>query len=180
MKRKSRQNKKSFNYFDSILSVSLDFQYKPPTLYRKFKDKEFPWKLASTEVGLSVTPLKSKSENYSYNDANILQPFDLYRVIIHSPDELPFRTGHHFFLGRHDNVECVIATELTRVDLELWPPEQRQCFFEGEKKLKFFKIYTKVNCEHECLSELTLNSCNCVPFYMIRKIQSLFRIVLVS
>lgn len=28
---------------------------------------------------------------------------------------------------------------------------RRNCFFEGEKKLRFFKQYTKYNCEQECL-----------------------------
>jgi acid-sensing ion channel, other len=34
--------------------------------------------------------------------------------------------------------------------------------------LKFFKVYNRANCEHECLAQITLNACNCVQFYMVR------------
>lgn len=44
----------------------------------------------------------------------------------------------------------------------------RGCYFNNEKPLKFFKIYTPSNCQQECLSEKTLQQCNCVPFYLVR------------
>lgn len=59
--------------------------------------------------------------------------------------------------------------QLTDDVLKSWQPEERGCFVEGEKSLKYFRIYTRVNCEHECLSEAILNACCCVPFYMISK-----------
>jgi hypothetical protein len=46
---------------------------------------------------------------------------------------------------------------------------RRQCYFAGERQLKFFKIYTKSNCELECMTNLTLRYCNCSAFYMPRK-----------
>lgn len=45
---------------------------------------------------------------------------------------------------------------------------RRSCYVEGEKNLKFFKIYTKTNCEHECLSDFMLDKCGCVEFFMVR------------
>lgn len=45
----------------------------------------------------------------------------------------------------------------------------RNCYLPEEKKLKFFKVYNKINCEHECQAELTLKSCGCVQFFMIRE-----------
>jgi acid-sensing ion channel, other len=44
----------------------------------------------------------------------------------------------------------------------------RFCYFPHEKQLKFFKVYNKINCEHECLAELTRNACGCVQFFMVR------------
>ena len=29
----------------------------------------------------------------------------------------------------------------------------RNCYFEGERKLKYFKIYTQRNCQNECYSQ---------------------------
>lgn len=44
----------------------------------------------------------------------------------------------------------------------------RQCFLSKERKLKYFKTYTKSNCELECLANFTLSTCNCVKFSMPR------------
>jgi hypothetical protein len=46
---------------------------------------------------------------------------------------------------------------------------RRQCYIAGERQLKFFKIYTKSNCELECLTNLTLRYCNCSAFFMPSK-----------
>jgi amiloride-sensitive sodium channel len=43
---------------------------------------------------------------------------------------------------------------------------RRQCYFPDERQLKFFQMYTKSNCEFECLTNLTLRYCNCSTFYM--------------
>lgn len=106
----------------------------------------------------------------------MFQPIDLYRVIIHNSEELPYRTGHHYFFERQDVATIDVGTKLTIIDkaLESWTPEQRNCLMEDEKKLKFFKIYSKVNCEHECLSQASLDICGCIPFYMIREFNLIF------
>lgn len=44
----------------------------------------------------------------------------------------------------------------------------RNCYLENEKQLQFFKVYNKVNCEHECLTQMTIRSCGCVQFFMVR------------
>jgi amiloride-sensitive sodium channel len=44
----------------------------------------------------------------------------------------------------------------------------RNCYLPNERPLKFLKVYNKVNCEHECLAEMTLESCRCVQFFMVR------------
>ena len=37
----------------------------------------------------------------------------------------------------------------------------RKCYFDGEKSLKFFNKYSQKNCIIECLTNYTLNICNC-------------------
>jgi amiloride-sensitive sodium channel len=65
--------------------------------------------------------------------------------------------------------------------------KRRKCYFEGERKLKYFKVYTQRNCETECLSHVgeesvvhnfdaslmvtsfqVFNECDCVPFFYVR------------
>ncbi|KAL7011031.1 hypothetical protein ACKWTF_014064 [Chironomus riparius] len=53
--------------------------------------------------------------------------------------------------------------DLMDVDLKV-----RKCYFEGEKKLKYFKFYTQRNCELECLTINSWERCKCVPFDYIR------------
>jgi Amiloride-sensitive sodium channel len=47
---------------------------------------------------------------------------------------------------------------------------RRQCYFEGEKSLKYFKIYSKSSCDQECFSNASLSTCGCVPFYLISNV----------
>lgn len=49
-----------------------------------------------------------------------------------------------------------------------YAPERRQCYFNNERSLQFFKVYTQSNCELECLANFTLARCNCVKFSMPR------------
>jgi acid-sensing ion channel, other len=37
-----------------------------------------------------------------------------------------------------------------------YAPDRRQCYFNDERNLKFFKVYTQSNCELECLANYTL------------------------
>ncbi|XP_055308679.1 pickpocket protein 28-like isoform X2 [Sitodiplosis mosellana] len=54
----------------------------------------------------------------------------------------------------------ITATEVVR-DFE---PHQRKCFYSFDRPLRFFKIYTKINCEEECLANFTRIECGCVKF----------------
>lgn len=47
---------------------------------------------------------------------------------------------------------------------------RRNCYLLHERQLNLFRVYNKVNCEHECLTEMTLNSCGCVQFFMARNL----------
>lgn len=45
---------------------------------------------------------------------------------------------------------------------------RRSCYLKNERQLKYFTGYNRNNCEHECLTNLTLTLCGCVQFYMVR------------
>lgn len=46
--------------------------------------------------------------------------------------------------------------------------KQRRCYFNSEKKLRYFRIYSKRNCEIECLANITVAKCGCTPFWLPR------------
>lgn len=57
----------------------------------------------------------------------------------------------------------VMTTSELLVD---YSSEVRQCYFDGEKKLKFFQSYTQLNCELESLTNFTLGICGCIRIGM--------------
>ncbi|XP_070508468.1 sodium channel protein Nach-like [Chironomus tepperi] len=86
------------------------------------------------------------------------------------PGEYEHDTTNKFYYGQ--DLDVLITPEVIKSDesLRKFPPEKRNCYFEGEKVLKMFKIYTRKNCEMECLTNfyLELNETQCVPYYVIR------------
>lgn len=65
---------------------------------------------------------------------------------------------------KFDPVKMDISDNILKYDLE-----HRKCYVENERKLRFFKQYTELNCKMECLSNYTKSKCACVEFYMPRK-----------
>ncbi|KAL7045139.1 hypothetical protein ACKWTF_002156 [Chironomus riparius] len=57
---------------------------------------------------------------------------------------------------------------MTDSSLKKYHPEIRRCYYENERKLKFFKSYTKAHCDLECLANHTLKACGCTKFSMPR------------
>jgi amiloride-sensitive sodium channel len=76
----------------------------------------------------------------------------------------------HFLYGY--DLEVLIIPEITQTDenLRSFTPEERGCYFEGERKLKYFKVYSRRNCELETLSEFLKEHdvFNCTSFYLLR------------
>jgi acid-sensing ion channel, other len=67
--------------------------------------------------------------------------------------------------------EILITPEIIRTDdtLRTLTPTERGCYFPDERKLEYFQVYTRKNCEFECFSK-TLNEAeiHCVPYYAVR------------
>jgi Amiloride-sensitive sodium channel len=91
------------------------------------------------------------------------------RFYIHSPFELPgIMEGHEF--GYHGDLDVMLSVEVIETDEDVRSIrlEKRQCIFQDERKLEFFKVYSKESCEMECLAQEVLAECGCVPFFYIR------------
>uniref|UniRef100_A0A2S2QDE3 Sodium channel protein Nach n=1 Tax=Sipha flava TaxID=143950 RepID=A0A2S2QDE3_9HEMI len=95
---------------------------------------------------------------------------DAFYILIHSPAEWPDRS-HPTLIASVNTLETlsvkpiVITTSKYLISLD---PAKRSCYFQNERKLKFFKIYTQKNCILECRSNNMLDKCGCVPFYHLR------------
>lgn len=56
----------------------------------------------------------------------------------------------------------------TALELAKYSVETRQCYFNSDRSLRFFKYYSQSNCEFECLTNFTLLACDCVRVTMPR------------
>ncbi|KAG5667533.1 hypothetical protein PVAND_015512 [Polypedilum vanderplanki] len=114
------------------------------------------------------------NKNIKYED--ICSPL---QFSLHSPYEMPGDSDEHstmvqaisrFHYGQ--DIEIVITPEVIRTDPELkeFDYKRRDCYFENEKNLTMFKVYTRRNCEQECYSNYVLqhNDTQCIGFYQIR------------
>lgn len=53
--------------------------------------------------------------------------------------------------------------------LRTYDPIGRQCYYETERYLRFFRVYTQRNCEMECITNYTVTKCGCSAFYLPSK-----------
>lgn len=97
-------------------------------------------------------------------------PVQGFKILLHTPGEVP-RVSKQYFrvpLGQEVVVSVKPNMITTSEGLADYAPERRQCYFNDERKLNFFRVYTQSNCELECLANFTLAACKCVKFSMPR------------
>jgi amiloride-sensitive sodium channel len=112
--------------------------------------------------------------NVSITKHNIMHYCDSlgfgYRFIFHLPNEIPTFFHQFNFIDLYYSKRFTISAKSHRMSQELrkFSANVRECYFEDERKLKFFKSYTKTLCEYECVTNYTLKACGCVKFNMPR------------
>jgi amiloride-sensitive sodium channel len=128
-----------------------------------------------------VLPIRSMPINeVGFSIVNSLESYTCihhgrgYKVFFHLPNEIPTPFHESQFVKSLYRKFFVINAKFhtTSENLRDYRPEIRRCYFEGEKKLKFFKSYTKALCDFECMTNYTLRQCGCVKFNMPREQQT--------
>jgi acid-sensing ion channel, other len=97
-------------------------------------------------------------------------PVQSFKILLHTPGEIPRVSKQYFRVPLRQEVVVSVKPNMitTSSGLADYTPERRQCYFNKERSLKFFKFYTQSSCELECLANFTLNACGCVKFSMPR------------
>uniref|UniRef100_A0A0P5S1Q7 Sodium channel protein Nach n=1 Tax=Daphnia magna TaxID=35525 RepID=A0A0P5S1Q7_9CRUS len=94
--------------------------------------------------------------------------FDGFKVLLHSPEEFPDVSHRGFVIGL--GTETFVAVKATtsfyaeEVARQV-SPNKRQCYVEGEKKLKYFQRYSRSACSVECDTQMMEDRCHCRPFF---------------
>ncbi|XP_036336958.1 pickpocket protein 28 [Rhagoletis pomonella] len=95
-------------------------------------------------------------------------PVQGFKIILHTPGEVAQISKQYFRIPFDQEVLISIKPKIitTSEGLRYYEPHRRQCYFQKERHLRYFQIYTQSNCELECLSNFTLSKCGCVKFSM--------------
>ncbi|XP_044262774.1 pickpocket protein 28-like [Tribolium madens] len=124
--------------------------------------------LAGASNGLTLNILTPKDYLDYACRKNSLQG---YKVILHSPMRIPRPSQQYFRVPLDQSVVGAVQPVMisTSDRVQMYHPKRRGCYFPSERHLKFFKIYTSLNCKLECLTNYTLSRCQCVNFFMPRE-----------
>ena len=122
---------------------------------------------AGFEAGLMMTLLANKSD-IDYKCKGALQGF---KLAIHSATDVPRFSKQFFRIPFQSEVLLAVNPNMVKTshDLKHYKPKVRQCYFDGERKLSYFKVYTQSNCEYECLTKFTDKTCGCVRFGNVKE-----------
>ncbi|XP_074030574.1 pickpocket protein 28 [Leptinotarsa decemlineata] len=93
-----------------------------------------------------------------------------FKVVLHTPHTMPQLRKQFIPVAWDTCVQAMINPKMmtTSKEVKKFKPKDRLCYFADERSLKYFKIYNPENCGLECLTNHTLEMCNCVDFYMPR------------
>ncbi|XP_068914086.1 pickpocket protein 28-like isoform X2 [Tenebrio molitor] len=130
----------------------------------------YPWRalLSGASNGFTVYLLVVvDNENIDF----MCKQIQGYKVVLHSPVRMP-RLNQEYFRIPLDHavvasVQPVVIT--TSQEVKTFDVAKRNCYFPSERKLKYFRTYSQQNCQFECLTNITLDSCGCVSFFMPRE-----------
>lgn len=116
-------------------------------------------------LGAFYIKLKHYTSNSKFKRFNVKSSS---RIFLHMQGEIPAVNRFYFQSYPAENILISINPTLTFTSRKLhsYTPDNRQCFFNIERRLQFFKIYTQRNCEEECFSNYMKTKCGCVRFNM--------------
>lgn len=124
--------------------------------YSTTDSETFPYRVLGpgAKAGLNVV-LKLSDFDLDYMCRGPVQGF---KILLHTPGEMPRVSQQFFRIPLEQEVVVSVKPNMitTSEGLADYLPERRQCYFNNERYLKFFKVYTQANCELECLANFTL------------------------
>lgn len=89
-----------------------------------------------------------------------------FRLVYHMPNEMGtfWHENYYFRINSEHSVLMTAKKYTSDSRLRKYSVQKRQCYYEGERKLQFFKAYTKAHCNFECMTNFTLRQCGCMKF----------------
>ncbi|CAG5077424.1 Similar to ppk28: Pickpocket protein 28 (Drosophila melanogaster) [Cotesia congregata] len=153
----------------SDLNITFPFpimDWKPETGYNDSVHPETqPWRPygAGKYYGLTLVLDTNIKEYYCSSTASVG-----FKLLLHNPVETPKMADFGFAISPGEETRIVITPRINTASLSILgiPRKKRKCFFNTERKLKYYRTYTQRNCLLECEANFTQQICNCVQYYM--------------
>lgn len=148
----------------NISGWSLDSGYK-----NKFSEENYPFQPAFGErINILSMMLAINSWDIEYQCRGCDKGF---RMILTMPGDTVEISQNYIRLPISvlNIIALRVKLTITSEGLRSYRPDQRQCFYSADNRLRFFKIYSEANCKAECLSNFTRIECGCVKFSMPSK-----------
>ncbi|XP_063831727.1 pickpocket protein 28-like [Ostrinia nubilalis] len=122
--------------------------------------------VSGEDYGLGVELYLNISEHQHACDGNSLG----FTVLIRSPTNHVYTsTVLRLPMDRMTTIEVSPITYKTDSALRSLAPDQRQCFFQNERKLEYYEFYTGSNCKHDIFVRESKRLCNCTLYNWPRK-----------
>ncbi|KAH8405086.1 hypothetical protein KR222_000906 [Zaprionus bogoriensis] len=156
------------NYFDSSLPKlnEITGYWSLDTGYVDQGQNSYPQRAIVTSVLKGFFAfLQGMEHNYDYDCRSFKQG---YKVFLNSPESVPLTSGNYILVPHgHEVMVSVLPNYVVSTDnLHEISAEKRQCYFDDERYLRYFRSYSQSNCQTECLANYTMNKCGCVKFWM--------------
>lgn len=128
--------------------------------------KEYPYSLLNSEELIALTVVFQIEES----DLEYLcsTTFLGYKIFLTMPGETLKASRYTARIPLSELSQLSMKPKLitTSEGMRGYHPNQRQCFYNSERQLRFFRNYSQSNCEAECLANFTKLECGCVKFHM--------------
>lgn len=161
----NQETSKEFYSHNLASNSSIELKW---TMERKYlTDEELVNPLRSNvvqELRLQVKLNKSEDQNLCEERSRG------FTIIPHLPNEYPTIThiSTNLETKKHKHLSITATVKTIDNSFKVFPLEQRGCYNENERKLRFFKSYTMTNCIQECIANFTYSKCGCVAFFAPR------------
>lgn len=132
----------------------------------KTKDRSYPIRVFSARKSSALQfKLRTFDEDVEYVCRTLVPGF---KIFLHTPGDVMKANDLSIRVPFSEEIQISIKPKLTITSegLRKYSTDKRQCIFNSENPLNFFKFYTQSNCVAECLANYTLQYCGCVKFSM--------------
>lgn len=106
------------------------------------------------------------------NSPPTLMKLEKVFVNIHNPYDMPWKSEKRLTMKSGSVNNILVEPQMIKAGdglRDMYEPEKRMCYFDGERELRYFNNYSESNCELECLTNYTLKNCGCVAYWMPRE-----------